>query len=206
MLDDPDYYQCGYIECPPGYFCGKTLENPNFDQTNFDTIFYAFVAIFTSVTLEGWTPTMTMTQQAFSPYTVAYFIPLVFIGAFFLLNLTLAVIKSKFSEEHLKKQNDDDLLEIDPNEDPNFLSPKAIVKRNKFFARKLLREKQHLEAIDYDLLDTDRQRQMVEAQAPTQKLVMKKWKTIMFIKERMREYIRLFRLKKERKRLVKLMQ
>jgi hypothetical protein len=34
---------------------------------------------------------------------------------------------------------------------------------------------------------------------------MKKWKTIMFIKERMREYIRLFRLKKERKRLVKLM-
>jgi hypothetical protein len=35
---------------------------------------------------------------------------------------------------------------------------------------------------------------------------MKKWKTIMFIKERMREYIRLFRLKKERKRLVKLMQ
>lgn len=35
---------------------------------------------------------------------------------------------------------------------------------------------------------------------------MKKWKTIMFIKERMREYIRLFRLKKERKRLVQLMQ
>jgi hypothetical protein len=34
---------------------------------------------------------------------VAYFIPLVFIGAFFLLNLTLAVIKSKFSEEHQKK-------------------------------------------------------------------------------------------------------
>jgi hypothetical protein len=43
---------------------------------------------------------------------------------------------------------------------------------------------------------------MVEAQSTTQKLVMKKWKTIMFIKERMREYIRLFRLKKERKRLV----
>ena len=32
-----------------------------------------------------------------------FHIPLVFIGAFFLLNLTLAVIKSKFSEEHQKK-------------------------------------------------------------------------------------------------------
>jgi hypothetical protein len=29
-----------------------------------------------------------------------FFIPLVFIGAFFLLNLTLAVIKSKFTKEH----------------------------------------------------------------------------------------------------------
>lgn len=61
MIKDPEYYLCGYKECPPGYFCGKTLENPNFDQTNFDTIFYAFVAIFTSVTLEGWTSIMTMT-------------------------------------------------------------------------------------------------------------------------------------------------
>lgn len=84
---------------------------------------------------------MTMTQMSLSPFTVAYFIPLVFIGAFFLLNLTLAVIKSKFSEEHQKEQNDDELQEIDPNEDPNFLSPKAIAKRDKFFARKLLREK-----------------------------------------------------------------
>ena len=29
-----------------------------------------------------------------------YFLPLVFIGAFFLLNLTLAVINSKFTEAH----------------------------------------------------------------------------------------------------------
>ncbi len=79
--------------------------------------------------------------MALSPFTVAYFIPLVFIGAFFLLNLTLAVIKSKFSEEHQKKKNDEDLMELDLNEDPNFLSPKAIAKRSKFFARKLLREK-----------------------------------------------------------------
>jgi hypothetical protein len=58
-----------------------------------------------------------------------------------LLNLTLAVIKSKFSEEHQKKQNNEDHLELEANEDPNFLSPKAIAKRNKFYARQLEKEK-----------------------------------------------------------------
>ena len=35
---------------------------------------------------------------------VIFFVPLVFIGAFFLLNLTLAVIKSKFTDAHTKKR------------------------------------------------------------------------------------------------------
>ena len=33
-----------------------------------------------------------------------YFYPIIFIGAFFLLNLTLAVIKAKFTEEMSAKQ------------------------------------------------------------------------------------------------------
>ena len=37
--------------------------------------------------------------------------PLVLIGAFFLLNLTLAVINSKFTEAH-KKQQEKDLQEL----------------------------------------------------------------------------------------------
>ena len=37
-------------------------------------------------------------------WVIVYFVPIVFIGAFFLLNLTIAVIKSKFSEEHKNKK------------------------------------------------------------------------------------------------------
>jgi prephenate dehydrogenase len=49
--------------------------------------------------------------DAFSIFTVVYFIGLVFIGSFFLLNLTLAVIKAKFtdsetSEDKVKIKND----------------------------------------------------------------------------------------------------
>ena len=49
---------CGFKDCPPGYFCGKRNYNPNYGMTNFDTIFYSLMAIFTSVTLEGWTSIM----------------------------------------------------------------------------------------------------------------------------------------------------
>ena len=40
-----------------------------------------------------------------SALSVVFFIPIIFIGAFFLLNLTLAVIKMQFSEEHKSKKN-----------------------------------------------------------------------------------------------------
>ena len=43
---------------------------------------------------------MVYVQKAFNVLSLFFFIPLVFIGAFFLLNLTLVVIKYNFTEEH----------------------------------------------------------------------------------------------------------
>lgn len=37
-------------------------------------------------------------EKTFSPFAILYFITLVFIGAFFLMNLTLAVIKFSFTQ------------------------------------------------------------------------------------------------------------
>ena len=42
--------------------------------------------------------------KAMNVSAVIFFVPLVIIGAFFLLNLTLAVIKSKFTDAHTKKK------------------------------------------------------------------------------------------------------
>ena len=75
-------------------------ENPNFGVTNFDNILYALLAVFQSVTLEGWSSIMVDVQKCFSAYIFLFFVPLVFIGAFFLLNLTLAVINAKFNQAH----------------------------------------------------------------------------------------------------------
>lgn len=97
----PDELLCGgAVTCPGGYFCGKTNENPNYGVTNFDNVFYSLLVVFQSVTLEGWSDIQKDMQKAYTYNIWIYFVPLVFIGAFFLLNLTLAVINSKFTEAH----------------------------------------------------------------------------------------------------------
>ncbi|EAR95184.2 cation channel family protein (macronuclear) [Tetrahymena thermophila SB210] len=95
-----DYNQVcgGGYQCDDIYICGKTMSNPQFNVTNFDDIFYSFLMVFQVITLEGWTQIMYQLFDAFSVFTVIYFVLLVFIGSFFLINLTLAVIKAKFSD------------------------------------------------------------------------------------------------------------
>jgi len=54
-IKHPSDYLCGgSFSCPEGYFCGKQNENPNYGVTNFDNMNYALLAVFQSVTLEGW--------------------------------------------------------------------------------------------------------------------------------------------------------
>ena len=52
---------------------------------------------------EGWSFPLLALQNAVAPWTIVYFGLIVLIGAWFLLNLTLAVIKSQFSEQNKKK-------------------------------------------------------------------------------------------------------
>jgi hypothetical protein len=54
--------------------------------------------------MEGWTAIMVALMQSVGTWIFIYFYPIIFIGAFFLLNLTLAVIKAKFTEEMNNKQ------------------------------------------------------------------------------------------------------
>ena len=92
-----------------------------------------------------------------SPITFIFHIPLVFIGAFFLLNLTLAVIKSKFSEEHQKK-NEAEAQEAAAMEemDPEQLET-LRTKKNKM----LMRKGKHIEEVEFEMLETDDQQKLI---------------------------------------------
>ena len=100
MLDEfGEEVICGdSFKCSEGFFCGKRMLNPNYDATSFDNIFWAMLAIFQCVTLEGWSDIMVLYQKVYTYYVFLFFVPLVFIGAFFLLNLTLAVINTSFND------------------------------------------------------------------------------------------------------------
>ena len=77
------------------------IANPNFGYTNFDNFLYSFLQMFQCVTLEGWTKIMQYVQESFSFYVFPYFFAIVLIGANFLMNLTLAVLKLKY--KHMKE-------------------------------------------------------------------------------------------------------
>lgn len=49
------------------------------------------------MTLEGWSEVMYGITKTYNYFTCLLFLLIVFIGAFFLMNLTLAIIKIKFS-------------------------------------------------------------------------------------------------------------
>jgi hypothetical protein len=95
----PDNLCGGARSCPQGYFCGKSNRTPNYGVTNFDDTLHGLLVVFETVTLQGWSSVHLGLWKAAGSYVVVFFIPIVFIGAFFLLNLTIAVIKSKYSEE-----------------------------------------------------------------------------------------------------------
>lgn len=108
---------CSELECPGGFVCGKSNDNPNYGSTSFDNVFYSFLIVFQSVTLEGWSDIQRQMQIAYSIYIPLYFLPLVFIGAFFFLNLTLAVINSKFTEAHSEQQKlEQSAIGVDPSD------------------------------------------------------------------------------------------
>lgn len=58
------------------------------------------------MTLENWSFIMEGLMKTMSPFVVVYFLIVVIIGAFLLMNLTLAIIKVKYTEanENLKRE------------------------------------------------------------------------------------------------------
>eukprot|EP00659_Diplonema_papillatum_P022930 gene22930-35140_t len=83
--------------CDVGYSCVDTSENPNYGFTSFDNIGYAFLAIFQCITMEGWTDIMYIVMDVSGTLGVFYFVMLVILGSFFVLNLALAVINEQFN-------------------------------------------------------------------------------------------------------------
>ncbi|KAI5090253.1 voltage-dependent T-type calcium channel subunit alpha-1H-like [Silurus meridionalis] len=87
--------------------CRASDHNPHNGAINFDNIGYAWIAIFQVITLEGWVDIMYYVMDAHSFYNFIYFIFLIIVGSFFMINLCLVVIATQFSET---KQRENQLM------------------------------------------------------------------------------------------------
>uniref|UniRef100_A0A8D0G4J8 Voltage-dependent R-type calcium channel subunit alpha n=1 Tax=Sphenodon punctatus TaxID=8508 RepID=A0A8D0G4J8_SPHPU len=102
-LDPP--HPCGVQGCPPGYVCREWI-GPNDGITQFDNILFAVLTVFQCITMEGWTTVLYNTNDALgATWNWLYFIPLIIIGSFFVLNLVLGVLSGEFAKERERVEN-----------------------------------------------------------------------------------------------------
>ncbi|XP_074544873.1 voltage-dependent R-type calcium channel subunit alpha-1E-like isoform X3 [Halichoeres trimaculatus] len=99
-------FACGVRKCPEGYDCNDTWIGPNDGITQFDNILFAVLTVFQCITMEGWTAVLYNTNDALgTTWNWLYFIPLIIIGSFFVLNLVLGVLSGEFAKERERVEN-----------------------------------------------------------------------------------------------------
>ncbi|KAH8273977.1 hypothetical protein KR044_006825, partial [Drosophila immigrans] len=102
----------GYA-CPEGMKCYGNWIGPNFGITNFDNFGLAMLTVFQCITLEGWTDVLYYIQDSMgSDWQWMYFISMVILGAFFVMNLILGVLSGEFSKERNKAKNRGDFQKL----------------------------------------------------------------------------------------------
>uniref|UniRef100_A0A669PN48 Voltage-dependent R-type calcium channel subunit alpha n=1 Tax=Phasianus colchicus TaxID=9054 RepID=A0A669PN48_PHACC len=88
-----------------GYECREWI-GPNDGITQFDNILFAVLTVFQCITMEGWTTVLYNTNDALgATWNWLYFIPLIIIGSFFVLNLVLGVLSGEFAKERERVEN-----------------------------------------------------------------------------------------------------
>ncbi|XP_034393185.1 dihydropyridine-sensitive L-type skeletal muscle calcium channel subunit alpha-1-like [Cyclopterus lumpus] len=87
-------------ECRPGW------EGPNNGITHFDNIGFAMLTVYQCITMEGWTKVLYWVNDAMgNEWPWVYFVPLILLGSFFVLNLVLGVLSGEFTKEREKARS-----------------------------------------------------------------------------------------------------
>ncbi|XP_041825615.1 voltage-dependent N-type calcium channel subunit alpha-1B [Melanotaenia boesemani] len=110
-------WPCGFDPpartCPIGTVCKEYWTGPNFGITNFDNILFAVLTVFQCITMEGWVDILYSTNDVVgNTWNWLYFIPLIIIGSFFMLNLVLGVLSGEFAKERERVEKRQEFLKL----------------------------------------------------------------------------------------------
>ncbi|XP_074145317.1 sodium channel protein type 10 subunit alpha [Sminthopsis crassicaudata] len=114
-----DHLLCGngseVGSCPKGYFCLKIGNNPDYNYTSFDNFGLAFLALFRLMTQDYWERLYQQvshrTLRASGKIYMLFFVLVIFLGSFYLVNLILAVVTMAYEE-----QNEATMAEVEAKE------------------------------------------------------------------------------------------
>ncbi|TKS89520.1 Sodium channel protein type 4 subunit alpha A [Collichthys lucidus] len=100
----PDALLCGNSsdagKCPEGYTCMKAGRNPNFGYTSFDSFGWSFLALFRLMTQDYWENLFQLILRAAGKTYMLFFVVVIFLGSFYLINLILAVVAMAYDEQN----------------------------------------------------------------------------------------------------------
>ncbi|XP_036287792.1 sodium channel protein type 10 subunit alpha isoform X1 [Pipistrellus kuhlii] len=86
--------------CPKGYFCLKLPGNPDFNYTSFDSFDWAFLSLFRLMTQDSWERLYQQTLRASGKFYMLFFVLVIFLVSFYLVNLILAVVTMAYEEQN----------------------------------------------------------------------------------------------------------
>ncbi|XP_024421440.2 sodium channel protein type 5 subunit alpha isoform X2 [Desmodus rotundus] len=86
--------------CPDGYRCLKAGENPDHGYTSFDSFAWAFLALFRLMTQDCWERLYQQTLRSAGKIYMIFFMLVIFLGSFYLVNLILAVVAMAYEEQN----------------------------------------------------------------------------------------------------------
>ncbi|XP_048693477.2 sodium channel protein type 5 subunit alpha-like isoform X1 [Caretta caretta] len=86
--------------CPDKYICLKVGENPDYGYTSFDTFGWAFLSLFRLMTQDYWERLYQQTLRASGKIYMLFFMLVIFLGSFYLVNLILAVVTMAYEEQN----------------------------------------------------------------------------------------------------------
>ncbi|XP_046657917.1 sodium channel protein para-like isoform X5 [Daphnia pulicaria] len=112
--DDTDNYPlCGNSSgagpCPENYTCLQGYgDNPNYGYTSFDSFGWALLSSFRLMMQDAWENLYQMVLRTAGPWHMLFFIVIIFLGSFYLLNLILAIVAMSYDELQKKAEEEEE--------------------------------------------------------------------------------------------------
>ncbi|KMQ96399.1 sodium channel protein para [Lasius niger] len=127
----------GAGQCLPGYTCLQGYgDNPNYGYTSFDTFGWALLSAFRLMTQDYWENLYQLVLRSAGPWHMLFFIVIIFLGSFYLVNLILAIVAMSYDELQKKAEEEEAAEEEAIRE----AEEAALAKENKLAAHAAARE------------------------------------------------------------------